>query len=86
VYRVQQIAPHEMFRVERLSGVQGFQCPSCKESKNIEEGNRELVTTGGRIEEVDEFCYLGNVLYCEAGLERAVRARVAAAWKNVGRW
>jgi len=35
--------------------------------------------TGGRIEEVDEFCYLGNVLDCEVGLESAVRARVAAA-------
>jgi len=33
----------------------------------------------GRIEEVDEFCYLGNVLDCEGGLERVVRARVAAA-------
>jgi len=36
--------------------------------------NSYLITTGGRIEEFDEFCYLGNVLDCEAGLERAVRA------------
>lgn len=28
------------------------------------------------------FCYLREVLDCEAGVERAVRARVAAAWKN----
>jgi len=56
--------------------VQGFQCPSCKERKNNEERDRELITTGGRSEEVDEFCYLGNVLDCEAELERAVRARV----------
>jgi len=35
-----------------VSGVQGYQCPSCKERKNIEEGHRELITTGGRIEEV----------------------------------
>jgi len=72
----------EMFRVENVSGVtgvQGLQCPSCKEGKNIEEGYRELITTGRRIEEVDEFCYLGHVLDCEAGLARAVRARVAAA-------
>jgi len=39
------------------------------QGKNIEVGNRELITTGGRIEEVDEFCYLGNVLDCKAGLE-----------------
>jgi len=31
----------EMFRVEKITGVQGFQCPSCKEGKNIEESDRE---------------------------------------------
>jgi len=31
------------------------------EGKNIEEGDRELIATGGAIEEVDKFCYLGNV-------------------------
>jgi len=67
-----------------VSGVQGFQCPSCKERKNIEECDRGLINTGGRIEEVDEFCYLGNVLDCEAGLEGAVRARVAATWNKWG--
>jgi len=66
-----------------VSGVQGFQCSSCKEGKNIEEEGRELITTGGIIEEIDEFCYLGNLLDCEAGLKRAVRARVVAgAWKQ----
>jgi len=65
-----------------VSGVQDFWCPSCKESNNIEEGDRELITTGKRKEEVDEFCHFGNVLDCEAGSERAVRARVAAAWKK----
>jgi len=54
-----------------VSEVQGFQCPSCKERKNNEEGDRELVTTGG------------NVLDCEAGVERALRSRVAAAWKKL---
>jgi len=38
-----------MFRVEKSEWVQGFQCPSCKEGKNIEEGDRELITTGGII-------------------------------------
>jgi len=72
----------KMFRVEKVSWVQGFQCPSCKERKNNEEGDRELIITDGRIEEVDEFCYLGNVLDCKAGLETAVRARVGAELKN----
>jgi len=48
----------EMFRVEKVSGVQGFKCTFCKEGNDIEEGDRELITTGGRLEEVDEFCYL----------------------------
>jgi len=58
--------------LKKLWGVQGFQCLSDKEKKNIEESDRDLITTGGSIEEVDEFCYDGNVLDCEAGLERAV--------------
>ena len=37
---------------------------------------------GGQIEEVQEFCYLGDMLDCEAGVERAMRARVSAAWKK----
>jgi len=45
------------------------------------EGARELITTGRRIEEVDEFCYLRNVLDCEAGLERAVRAKYGGKWR-----
>jgi len=68
--------------LKRVSGVQGIQCSSCKERKNIEEGDIALITRGGRIEEVDEFCYLGNVLDHKAGLERAVIARIAAAWKK----
>ena len=42
-----------------------------------------MITTRGRIEEVDVIRYLGNVLDCEAGIEKAVRARVAAAWKKL---
>jgi len=55
----------EMFRIEKkVIGVQGFQCPSCKERKNNEEGDKELFTPAGIIEEVDEFCYMGNLLDC----------------------
>ena len=43
---------------------------------------RDGTTLGGQIEEVQEFCYLGDVLDCEARVERAVRARVSAAWKE----
>ena len=66
--------------LKKVSGVQNFECPLCRRGNNRKEEERGLITTGGRIEEVDEFCYLGNVLDCEAGVEKAVRARVAAAW------
>ena len=38
---------------------------------------------GGVVRVVTQFCYLGDVLDSEGGAERAVRARVAAAW---GKW
>ena len=38
---------------------------------------------GGVVGVVTQFCYLGDVLDREGGAERAVRARVAAAW---GKW
>jgi len=41
--------------LKRVSGVQGFPCSSCKERKNIEDAEKELITTGGKTEEVDEF-------------------------------
>ena len=31
-----------------------------------------LVVNGGILEEVEQFCYLGDVLDCEAGVKRAV--------------
>ena len=58
-----------------------FKCPECKKDKVTEE-KRDGTTLGGQIEEVQEFCYLGDVLDCETGVERAMRARVSAAWKE----
>ena len=69
-----------MFRTKEISWVQNFQCPECKKDKVREKRNG--ATLGRQIEEVQEFCYLGDALDCEAGVERAVRARVSAAWKK----
>ena len=38
---------------------------------------------GGVVREVKQFCYLRDVLECGGGSERAIRARVGAAW---GKW
>ena len=34
------------------------------------------------MELVDHFCYLGDMLSCEGGAERAVMVRTAAAWRK----
>ena len=67
--------------LKRLVGVQNFQCPECKKNK-VRKEKKDGTTLEGQIEEVQKFCYLGDVLDCEAGVERAVRARVSAACKK----
>ena len=68
--------------LKRLVGVQNFKCPVCKKDKMRKE-KRYGTTLGGQIEEVQKFCYLGDVLDCEAGVEKTVRARVSAAWRDM---
>ena len=71
-------------RLRNLNGVENFRCPSClgREERMVEEEDgirvHEYV-----LEQVDHFCYLGDTLDCEGGVERAVRTRIASAW---GKW
>ena len=58
----------------RLGPAVNFQCPTCVGG---------VVVGSGIVGVVTQFCYLGDVLDSEGGAERAVRARVAAAW---GKW
>ena len=37
---------------------------------------------GGVVVQVKQFCYLGDMLECGGGSERAIRARVRAAWRK----
>ena len=53
---------------KEVGGIQNFKCPECKKDKVTEE-KRDRTTLGGQIEEVQEFCYLRDVLDCEAGVE-----------------
>ena len=41
-----------------------------------------LQLEGETVEEVKEFCYLGDLLDSEGSVERAVRMRVSAAWNK----
>ena len=69
--------------LKRLSGNPNFQCPACiKHSEPKEEEKEDIFIDGHRIEEVRQFCYLGDLLDSEGGVERAVRMRVSAAWQK----
>ena len=67
--------------LKRVVGVKNFQCPACKRGSRKEDVS-EILTTRGKLEEVQEFCYLGDVLDGEAGTEKALRTRVAKAWRK----
>ena len=46
----------------------------------MEEPRDDLHLEAGVVQEMKEFCYLGDLLYSEGRVERAVRIRVSAAW------
>ena len=70
--------------LRNLRGIQNFVCPRCtRVEEDDEDEDARLIVDGGVLDEVQQFSYLGDVLDCEAGVERAVRSRVAIAW---ARW
>jgi hypothetical protein len=71
--------------LRNLNRVVNFNCPACEGRRagamvTVDEETLEL--EGGVIREVKQFCYLGDMLDSECGVERSVRTRVAAAWKK----
>ena len=64
-----------------LAGNTPYICPVC--SGNLQRPvvtDESIVLHSGTIEEVKEFCYLGDMLDCAGGAEKAVRHRIAVAW------
>ena len=65
-----------------------FSCSSCQQGANcqIKDSDvspnkfKHLQVEGGEIEEVNSFCYLGEVLDTNQGAESAVRYRIFTAW------
>jgi len=53
-----------------------------KGEDNTDAGKEELEFEQGKIEVVDKFCYLGEMMSCEAKSELAVRTRIVSAWKK----
>ena len=43
-----------------------------------------VIVNGGRLEKVKQFCYLRDVLDCEAEVEKAVQVKITAAYREVG--
>ena len=58
-----------------------FICPSCC-GQVVQDESESIQIEGAEIQEVKEFCYLGDLLDTEGGVERSVRMRVAAAWRK----
>ena len=61
-----------------------FLCPICAGlgDRSVDEESDDIHIGSEVIEEVEEFCYLGDLLDCEGGVERAGRMRVSAAWRK----
>ena len=60
---------------------QVFVCPRCSRGP-VSMAEAPLAIEDEEVGLVDHFCYLGDMLSCEGGAERAVTVRTAAAWKK----
>jgi hypothetical protein len=76
---------------KRCSGIKGrlkvggeYKCPVCDGLKAKPDGSSELkeirLGQDGRLECVDRFCYLGDMIGAGGGAEDAARTRVKCAW------
>jgi len=65
----------------QLMAVRNFECKRC--CGLLADGSEESVSLDGDIvEKVDKFCYLGDVLCTDGGVQGAVIARTRAGWKK----
>ena len=75
---------HRCSHLQNVLAARDYVCPRCVRLRNGPITQPEDVIIGPEegdvVEEVESFCYLGTLVDREGGVERAVRARVAAAW------
>ena len=76
---------------KKCSGVKGklvegfkFTCPVCVKGGHDDPVVEKEVVLGeaGRLQCVDKFCYLGDMLGCAGAAGDAVRSRVRCAWRK----
>ena len=61
-----------------------FKCRVCEAGCGEQrEEEEKMEVEGGTLQVVDQFCYLGETMTCEAGAETALRTRITTAW---GKW
>ena len=61
----------------------GFSCPACIRGAPANASMKEVMVEGvGKLECVEKFCYLGDVIGDGGGAEDASRARVRCAWSK----
>ena len=65
----------------RLTSVQDFRCSTCVQPPRAAP-SESIEVDGGTIEEVESFCYLGDVLDRQSSADAAARARISAAWSK----
>ena len=58
-----------------------FVCPRCV-TGSLSGGESPIEVDGEVVEAVESFCYLGDMISCEGGAERAIKTRTAAAWRK----
>ena len=77
-------------KLRNLRGVQNFARPRHEQEEEKGNDRREEEHIGTAVndfvpEELEQFCYLGDMLDCKTGVEGSVRAKVAAAWGKMAK-
>ena len=69
-------------QVSLLSCREVFVCRTCIGHNCLVEEKLEFKRGEDVLEEVEEFCYLGDMISCYGGASEAVSARIGSAWKK----
>ena len=69
-------------QVSVLSCRDVFVCRTCIGHNCLVEEKLEFKRGEDVLEEVEKFCYLGDMISCYGGASEAVSARIGSAWKK----